>query len=69
MKAKKKWTNSLTVRILHTKGLTVNEIAKEMNVSKKYVLDVLKNTGLKPKYELEKRQPHSWVNACKKVKI
>lgn len=51
------------IRILHTKGLTSDEIAVECNMSVGLVRRILNELGYKENPE-HKKQKHIWADSC-----
>lgn len=50
----------MRIRVLHQKGLTSKQIAKESGETLKFVRRVLKNLALKENVPVEKK-PHCWA--------
>ena len=51
------------IRILHTKGLTSDEIAVNCNMSVGLVREILKELGYKDNFK-QKKEKHIWADSC-----
>ena len=58
--------NRIKIRVLYQKGLTVSEIASEVKMTHDDVYLIIKDIGLKPKFEHKKIEPHAFAKYCGK---